>query len=90
MCGNMTQVRAYLGYVSHSVEWTRLVLCHAWTFHAIYTCEHMYTVIMHGDYCYSMRVYPLLIAQRIYCIFIDFSEVLALVSHVKTSILTIA
>ena len=59
-----------------------------WTIHTIYTCEHMYTVIMHGGYCYIMRVYSVLIAQRI-CISIDFYGVLALASHVKTSILTI-
>ena len=68
------------------MERTRLVLC---TFYAIHTHEHMCTVIMHGGYCYFMRVHLVLIAQRICCISIDFYEVLALVSHVKTSILTI-
>ena len=63
---------------------------HAWTFHAIHTPEHVNTVIMHGGYCYSfMRIYPILITQRICCICIDCYGVLALVSHVKTSILTI-
>ena len=61
----------------------------AWTFHMIHIHEHVYTVIMHGGYCYFMRVYPVLTAQQICCISIDFYEVLALVSHVKTSVLTI-
>ena len=60
-----------------------------WTFHVIYICEHVYTVIMHGDYYYFMRVYLVLLAQQICCISIDFYGVLALVSHVKTSFLTI-
>ena len=59
-----------------------------WTFHAIYTHEHMYTVIMHGGYYYSICVYLVLIAQQIYCISIDFYELLAVVSHVKTSIVS--
>ena len=61
----------------------------AWTFYATHTHKHVYTVIMHGGYCYFMRVYPVLIAEQICCISIDFYGVLALVSHVKTSILTI-
>ena len=71
------------------VEWTCLMVCHAWTFYTIHTREHMCTVITHGGYCYFMRVYLVLTAQRICCISIDFYEVLALVSHVKTSIPTI-
>ena len=35
----------------------------AWTIHTIHTREHMYTVIMHGGYCYFMRVYVVLRAQ---------------------------
>ena len=47
---------------------SRVIACveqsHACTFHAIHTPEHLYTVIMHGGYCYSfMRIYPVLIAQ---------------------------
>ena len=57
-------------------------------FYAIHTHEHVCTVIMHGDYCYYMRVYLVLIAQWICYISIDFYKLLALVSHVKTSILT--
>ena len=68
---------------------TRMGQPRAWTFHAIHTHEHVYTEIMHGGYCYFMRVYPVLITQQICCISLDFYEVLALVSHVKTSILTI-
>ena len=62
---------------------------HRWTFHTIHTHEHVYTVIMHGGYCYSMRVYPVLIAHQVCCISIIFYGVLALVSQIKTSILTI-
>ena len=51
--------------------------------------EQVYTVVMHGGYCYFMRVYPVLIAQRICCISINFYGVLALVSQVKIFILTI-
>ena len=51
--------------------------------------SHVCTVIIHGGFCYFMRVYPVLIAQRICCISIDLYEVLALVSHIKTFILTI-
>ena len=58
-------------------------------FHAIHTREHVYTVIMYGGYCYFMHVHPVLISQQICYISIDFYEVLALISHVKTSILTI-
>ena len=55
----------------------------------IHTHEHVYTVIMHGGYCYFMHAYLVIISQRICCISIDFYEVLALVSHVKTSILIV-
>ena len=51
---------------------------HTGTFHVIHTHEHLYTVIMHGDYYYFMHVYPVLIAQQICCISIDFYGVLAL------------
>ena len=34
-----------------------------WTLHTIHTREHVYTVIMHGGYCYFMCVHPVLIAQ---------------------------
>ena len=87
-CGNTTRVRQILqsvnvDHVSCSMEQPHV------TFHKIHTREHVYTVIMHGGYCYFMCVYPVLIAQRICCISIDFYEVLAVVSHIKTSILTI-
>ena len=59
---------------------------HAWTFQTIHIREHVYTVIMHGGYCYFMYVYLVLIAQRICCISFDFYEVLALVPYVKTFI----
>ena len=45
-----------------------------WTFHAIHTCEHVYTVIMHGGYCYFMYVYPVLITQQTCYISIDFYQ----------------
>ena len=61
----------------------------AWTFYVIHTLEHVCTVIMLGGYCYFMYVYLVLLAQRICCISTNFYEVLAQVSHVKTSILTI-
>ena len=35
---------------------------HTWTFHKIHTCEHVYTVIMHGGYCYFLQVYLVPIA----------------------------
>ena len=60
-----------------------------WTFHVIHTREHVYTVIMHGGYCYFMHIYLVQTTQRICCIPIVFYEILALVSHVKTSTLTI-
>ena len=43
-----------------------------WTIHMTHTHEQVYTVTMHGGYCYFMRVYPVLIAQQICCISIDF------------------
>ena len=63
------------------MEWRRLKLRiprveqpRAWTFQAIHTREHVYTVIMHGGHCYCMRVYPVLIAQQICCISIIFMK----------------
>ena len=85
--------RHVLCYAMHGIDLFCAMPCVeqpcAWTFYVIHTCEHVCTVIMHSGYCYFMRVYLVLIAQRICCISIDFYEVLAVVSHVKTSILII-
>ena len=75
------------------MDTSRVIACmeqpSTWTFYAIHTREHVYTVIMHGGYCYFMCVYPVLTAQRVCCISIDFYGVLALVSYVKISIFSI-
>ena len=80
-------------YATHGMDTSRVIARkeqpRVWTFHVNHTREHVYTVIMHGGYCYFMCVYPVLIAQQICRISINFYGVLVLVSHVKTSILTI-
>ena len=63
-------VTCHMDHVSHAMHGMDMTLVmpraeqpRVWTFHAIHTCEHVYTVIMHGGYCYFMCVYPVLIAQ---------------------------
>ena len=79
--------RYVLCYATCGMDSYRVIACveqpRTWTFHTIHTHEHVYTVIMHGGYCYLMHVYPVLIVQQICCISIDFYGVMALVSHVK-------